>query len=111
MNRYGNEMLGEYKESREALRYMLSNLQDENLVDKEDKRVINYALREISYVINWLEQGYEPSKRKERFVYGVDGYWDEDIGAFIDTGIYKDPYIQVEEKIDSEMRESRAKRN
>lgn len=120
MNKWHKGLLKEYKEGRRQLREMVNALDDETLANKEDKKVLNSAIRDMDFVIEWLETGILPEKtlwrtaKKHRaftyndeFVYGVNGYYDESMGGFITMNNYSDPYIEIDNKIDRELEESR----
>jgi len=120
MEGWHSSLLSEYREGKSQLNQMIKVLDDEIPEDKEDKRVLNSAIRDMDFVIEWLETGQFPEKntlfkshkhrvltRSHKFVYGVDGYWDDSIGAIVDTNIYGDPYKEVEDKIDVEIERRR----
>src|SRR5690625_2591627 len=120
MQPWSDRLLKEYKEGRKQLRNLLKTLDDGVTKDKEDKRIINSAIRDMDFVIEWIETGMFPEKNplvrtdkykvyrnSGKFVYGVNGYWDESIGGFISTSAYSDPFKEVEKKIDKELEAKR----
>lgn len=107
MKPWHDSLLKEYEKGRDQLKKMVEKLDDESTEDKSDIQVLNYAIRDMSFIINWLSNGMEPTKPKTRIVHGVNGYWDESIGAFVDLDVYKCPYQEVEDRIDRELEEKR----
>lgn len=104
MRDWADDLLREYKMTRKQLRQAVSALNDENAKDKEDKRVINSSIRDIDFSIEWMDIGIMPEQEKKtRFVYGVDGYWDDSLGSYVHVSAYSDPFKAVEDKIDKEI--------
>ncbi len=116
MKSWANSLLEEYKAGRKQLRKKVAALNDEIEADKVDKKIINSMIYDMDFVIEWLETGMLPEKNPlykiskyrahtyaDKFVYGMNGYWDESIGGFVSMNHYNDPYKEVEDKIDHEL--------
>ena len=95
MEPWSDERLVEYQDGRKSLRDMLKTLDSENAADKEDIKAINSMVREMTFVIKWLETGYMPEKTNREVFYDPD--W---IGQV-------DNYAQVDRKIDKELEAKR----
>lgn len=91
MKLWRNEISLEYQNGRRSLKGMLKMLDPKNEVDKEDIKVINSMVREMTFVIKWLETGYMPEKTNREVFYDPD--W---IGQV-------DDYAAIDRKIDKEL--------
>src|SRR5690625_2520948 len=107
-------LIPEYREGRKQLnkRYLNMNRDD------PERKIIGGMIRDMEFALEWLQTGRMPGQIKgidrkrvyqvnewnrKKLAYGVNGYWDEDMGAFISKPNYKDPFQEVEDKIDREL--------
>lgn len=115
---WSDELLKEYKEGRKQLRSKIAALNDEIDRDKEDIKLLESAIRDMTFTIDWLSTGIEPDGRTKRgqeraytysetFVYGVNGYWDESMNGFISKGSYHNQYEEVDERMDRELEDKK----
>jgi hypothetical protein len=115
-------LLAEYKDGRKQLRKMVAVLDDNDYRDRVDRKKLNSAIRDMDFVIEWLETGVFPvenplwrssygrmNKAKFRAYTYADSfvYWDDTMGGFISKSVYKDEYLEVDEKIDRELEAER----
>lgn len=108
------ELVTEYREGRKNLNKVYS------LMSKDDpkRKLISGMVGDMTFVIDWLETGRMPGQIKgiekgdvyriqentqKPFQYGVTGYWDESVNAFVAKNSYTDPFQEVEDKIDREV--------
>lgn len=118
MKSWHERLLNEYLESKKKAKDMIAALDDEDEVDKNDIKLINSMIRDMTYIIDWLKTGIMPDYRvekhqdraytyRETFVYGVNGYWDDSMGGFVSPGSYHDQYEEVDERMDKELEAKR----
>jgi len=107
------ELVQEYREGRKNINKVY------DLMSKDDpkRKLISGIVRDMTFVIDWLETGRMPGQikgiekgdvyriqtQKKPLQYGVTGYWDESVNAFVAKNSYTDPFQEVEDKIDREM--------
>lgn len=112
MKSWSERLSEEYRHSKKILKSKLQSLNDEVEADKEDIKIINSMIRDVDYVIQWLDTGIMPEPGAAKYkaytyedepVYGVNGYWDESMGAFITFNNYSDPYSEIDDRIDDEL--------
>ncbi|MCM3800034.1 hypothetical protein M4A92_15675 [Caldibacillus thermoamylovorans] len=91
------QLLREYKEALKETRKLKEN------APEEDTKIINGMISNLEYIIKWLETGWPPKYkriRKTKYYYH-DYYWEDEIG-FVKKSTYKDPFEEVEKRIDAE---------
>lgn len=112
-----DSLLCEYREGRKQLKKRYETLDSEDIEQSELRKTLSGMIRDMTFVIEWLETGRMPGQIKgvtgnypnkltrryrKELDYGISGYWDESLNAFITTNNYVDPYKEVEDKIDAE---------
>lgn len=100
----------EYKQARKQLRDMLESLDKDDEFDKEDIKVINSMIDEVSFIIEWLSTGVYPGEHDRTIRFpesGGDSYWDDSINGYVNVHNYVDPFVEIEKRIDKELRMKR----
>lgn len=98
------QLLDEYKQGHKEL-----NMRYEKMApDDPDRKTIGGMVRDMSFTMEWLETRRMPEKAVLYHPLGEKEYWDDSIGAYVVLPNYKNPFLEVEERID---RELEAKRN
>ncbi|MFB4473727.1 hypothetical protein ACDI16_12455 [Oceanobacillus caeni] len=110
-----DELVQEYEYGRKTLTREYNGMNSKN----PNRKIVGGMIRDMEFVIEWLKTGRMPGKikgidlkgvyqintyeSKKGFPYGVTGYWDESVNAFVAKNSYTDPFQEVEDKIDREM--------
>lgn len=107
-------LLAEYKNACKSLRRLYNSLDKYD----PDRKTVGGMLRDIQFVIEWLETGRMPGqikgidlkrvyqvrewrKRKPARTYGLNVYWDSSVNDYVKYD--KNPFLEVEERIDKEL--------
>lgn len=84
------DLLVQYKKSRKGINDMLKNLQD-TTEDEVDKTILNDAYEELSWIIEWLENGSNPQE-----VRGINIKHAYDVASLSNMDILPDLTEQLE---------------
>lgn len=115
-------LIYEYKAGRKQLKKQYNSMGE----DDPERKITSGMIRDMEFAIEWLKTGRMPgqikgidqkrvyqvnSYQRKKIPYGVTGYWDNSVNAFVPKSAYNNPFEAVEERIDHEMELKQNARN